>query len=351
MSFSLIGTKRNILLIPFSWLYQAGVFFFSSLYDLKIFKSRRPEIKTICVGNLSVGGTGKSPMVEYLVGTLQSRFAVAVLSRGYKRKTVGFVVAETGTTVQDIGDEPMQFHQKFPNVVVAVDEERIEGVDLLVKQNPGLNVIILDDAYQHRAITAGLNILLTEYSNIFTKDWYLPAGSLRDLKINYKRADIIVVTKTRKDLSQEERQQVVRNIKPFAHQEIFFTTISYGTPYNIFDYEMCNLAAAEAVVLVTGIANPKPLLDYLDRFGLKVQHLQFSDHHHFNQKDIGDILGTYQAQDIKNKIILTTEKDAVRLRSWRQLKNLPVWALPIKHRFLFEQGDAFDERVKGYVAG
>lgn len=370
MSFSDIIKKKHILLVPFSWLYKAGVFFYHSLYDLKILKSYKPEVPTICVGNLSVGGTGKSPMVEYLLRLLtdltpsrspkergakpifmseQPKLHAAVISRGYKRKTKGFLLAGENTVAGDIGDEPMQFHKKFPGVVVAVGEERAPAIEQLLKQKPGINVIILDDAYQHRAVTAGFNILLTDYNNIFTGDGYLPAGTLRDLKSNYKRADVIVVTKCDEHLGNVGRQQVIDNIRPLSHQQVFFTVIDYGSIYNIFNNECRDLEDVKEVVLVTGIANPGPLVDYLKRFNLQIRHFNFPDHYNFSEKDIGDILGTYQSGDIGNKIILTTEKDAVRLIEWEHLKGAPVFALPVQHKFLFGEGNTFDDCVRNYV--
>jgi len=359
MSFSDIIKQKHILLVPFSWLYKAGVFFYHSLYDLKILKSYKPEVPTICIGNLSVGGTGKSPMVEYLLRLLTGsvplskgeRLGVrpAVISRGYKRKTQGFLLAGESTVASDIGDEPMQFHKKFPGVAVAVGEERAPAIKQLLKQKPEINVIILDDAYQHRAVTAGFNILLTDYNNIFTGDGYLPAGTLRDLKSNYKHADLIVVTKCDEQLGNADRQRLINNIRPLSHQQVFFTVTDYGNIYNIFNYEHRALKDVKEVVLITGIANPGPLVDYLKRFNLQVNHFSYPDHYNFSENDIGDILGTYQFGDMGNKIILTTEKDAVRLMEWKRLHEVPVFALPVQHRFLFGEGEAFDNCVKNYL--
>ncbi|WP_460687229.1 tetraacyldisaccharide 4'-kinase [Niabella aquatica] len=354
--------------MPFSWLYKTGVFFYHSLYNLKLLKSYKPERPTICVGNLSVGGTGKSPMVEYLLRLLadfvplskgdelgltpfqeHQKLKAAVISRGYKRKTKGFLLAGKNTKASDIGDEPMQFHKKFPDVAVAVGEQRAAAIEQLLKQKPEINVIILDDAFQHRAVTAGFNILLTDYNNIFTGDGYLPAGTLRDLRSNYKRADVIVVTKCDLDLDDTYRQQVINNIGPLHHQKIFFTVIDYGSIYNIFNNKTWDLKNVKEVVLVTGIANPHPLVDYLKRFNLQVRHCGFPDHHSFSGNDIEDILDAYQSLDADNKIILTTEKDAVRLLEYRRLQEVPVYALPVQHRFLFEEGNVFDNCVKSYL--
>ena len=349
MNFSKLIRKRNILLVPFSWLYKASAFVFHKLYDWKLIGSYRPEVATICVGNLSVGGTGKSPMVEYLLRLLQDKTAVAVISRGYRRKTKGFVVANESTTAADIGDEPMQFHQKFPGVTIAVGEERAKAIEALVKQKPQTDVIILDDAFQHRAVTPGFNILLTEYNNLFTKDGYLPAGSLRDLKSNYQRADLIVVTKCDPDLNDTRKEQIIKEIRPFPHQQVFFTTIAYGTPYQVFSGNPVGWEDIQSAVLVTGIANPQPLVDYLQLKSLELHHLAYADHHHFSNEDIEKILTAYSAIKQTNKIILTTEKDAVRLVNFKELQHLPVVALPVQHQFLFNEGNLFDQKVNDFL--
>ncbi len=345
MNFSKLIRQRNIVLVPFSWLYKAGVFVFHKLYDRKLIGSYQPDVATICVGNLSVGGTGKSPMVEYLLRLLQGKTSVAVISRGYRRKTKGFVIAEEATTAADIGDEPMQFHQKFPGVTIAVGEERAKAIEELIKQKVETDVIILDDAFQHRAVTPGFNILLTECNNLFTRDGYLPAGSLRDLKSNYKRADLIVVTKCDGNLDNGRRDQIINEIKPLPYQQVFFTTIAYGTPYHIFSGKMTDWQGISAAVLVTGIANPQPLLDYLQLKSLELHHIAYADHHHFSAADVEKILTAYNAINQTNKIILTTEKDAVRLASFTELQNLPVVALPVQHQFLFNEGDVFDQKI------
>ncbi|WP_114788871.1 tetraacyldisaccharide 4'-kinase [Niabella yanshanensis] len=349
MNFSKLIRQRNIFLVPFSWLYKASAFVFHKLYDWKVIGSYAPRVATICVGNLSVGGTGKSPMVEYLLRLLQDKTAVAVISRGYRRKTKGFVVANELTTAADIGDEPMQFHQKFPGVTIAVGEERAKAIEALVEQKPQTGVIILDDAFQHRAVTPGFNILLTEYNNLFTKDGYLPAGSLRDLKSNYQRANIIVVTKCDPALENTGKEQIIKEIRPFPHQQVFFTAIAYGTPYQVFSGKTIDWPGIDAAVLVTGIANPQPLLDYLQLKQLELYHMVYADHHHFSGEDIEKILTAYNALKQTNKIILTTEKDAVRLVAFKELQDLPVVALPVQHQFLFNEGNIFDQKVIGFL--
>lgn len=349
MNFSKLIRQRNIFLVPFSWLYKASAFIFHKLYDWKLMGSYEPKVPTICVGNLSVGGTGKSPMVEYLLRLLHDKTPVAVISRGYRRKTKGFVIANESTTAADIGDEPMQFHKKFRNVTIAVGEERAKAIEALIKQKPQTGVIILDDAFQHRAVTPGFNILLTEYNNLFTKDGYLPAGSLRDLKSNYQRADLIVVTKCDPGLEYARKEQVIKEISPFPHQQVFFTAIAYGAPYQVFSGNTVGWEEIPAAVLVTGIANPQPLLDYLHLKSLTLHHMAYADHHHFSDEDIEKILTAYNAIKQTNKIILTTEKDAVRLVSFKKLEHLPLVALPVQHQFLFNEGNIFDQKINDFL--
>jgi len=349
MSFSKLIKQKNILLIPFSWMYKAGAFIYHGLYDLKILKSEKPTVTTICVGNLSVGGTGKSPMVEYLIQLLKDAFKTAVVSRGYRRKTKGFLIANEDSTANDIGDEPQQFHVKFPNVTIAVGEQRATAIQQLMYVHPETELVILDDAFQHRAIEAGLNILLTEYGNRFTKDWYLPAGSLRDLKKNYKRADVIVITKCPESISEVVRQDILKELRPTTTQTIFFTCIQYGQAYDIFTRKEERLDLLDSMVLVTGIANPAPLLEYLKPLKANLQHIGFADHYDFSETDIKGILEKLAVTKGAQKKIVTTEKDAMRLRQWPQMQLQPVLAIPIQHRFLFGEAKAFNEMVKKYV--
>ncbi len=304
----------------------------------------------ICVGNLSVGGTGKSPMVELLVKALKDSFKVATLSRGYKRKTKGYALANEYTTALDIGDEPMQFHLKFPDVPVAVGEERLDAISQLLHDKPDTQVIILDDAFQHRAIKAGLNILLTDYNNLFTKDFYLPTGDLRDLKSSYKRAEVVVVTKCKPDLSGEEKQKIIKEIKVLPHQQLFFTSLEYGDLYKIFSNEKLKLAKNTEVLLVTGIANPTPLQHLLEEHCNAYHMLEFADHHIFSIDDLKEIKNRFEKIDTNNKIILTTEKDAVRLDNFKnEIAALPFYVIPVKHHFLFNEGEKFDALVTGFI--
>lgn len=338
------------LLLPFSLLYGAIILLRNRLYDKNVFKSAAFNFPLICVGNLAVGGTGKTPMVEYLIRLLGHDFQLATLSRGYKRKTEGFAIADANTTALEIGDEPMQFHQKFPDLTVAVGEERLVAIPQLLHDRPATRVIILDDAFQHRAVRAGLNILLTEYRNLYTRDFMLPAGDLRDVRLSSKRADMIVVTKSPSTLSIAEKNSITEEISPLPHQQVFFSSIAYGSPYHIFTQETVVLSDSHAVLLVCGIANPRPLKEYLTAQVSTYDLLRFPDHHIFSIDDLHEIKAQFEKMKAAGKIILTTEKDAVRLQKFEsELRQLPLYVVPIEHRFLFEEGPVFEEKIKEFI--
>ncbi len=340
----------RILLLPFALLYWLGIAIRNWLYDKRILESTSFGLPLICVGNLSVGGTGKSPMVEYLVANLKNKFKVATLSRGYKRKTRGYALADEKTTALEIGDEPMQFHLKFPEVPVAVGEERILAIPELLHDRPETKVIILDDAFQHRSVKAGLNILLTDYNNLFTRDFYLPTGDLRDLKSSYKRAEIIVVTKCKKDLEEVEKQKLIKEINPLPGQQVFFTAINYSRPYHIISKMEKGLDKKVEILLVTGIANPRPLKKLLEEHSNTYQMLQYADHHIFTIDDLKEIKQAFNKIDTGEKVILTTEKDAVRLLKFSdEIKDLPFYVVPVRHQFLFQEENRFDQLVSDFV--
>jgi tetraacyldisaccharide 4'-kinase len=348
-NFYLLKSFR-ILLFPFSLLYGAAVIIRNFLYDANIIKSVSFNLPIIAVGNLSVGGTGKSPMVEYLLRLLKDKYQIATLSRGYKRKTKGYALANAHTTALEIGDEPMQFYNKFPDVAVAVGEERIVAIPQLLHDRPQTQVIILDDAYQHRAIHAGLNILLTECSNLFTRDFFLPTGDLRDQRTAYKRADIIIVTKCPPDFSEAEKNKIKKEINPTPRQKIFFTGIEYGKPYHIITKQEKEITAHDEILLVCGIANPKPLKNYLSVQSKAYYEQTFSDHHIFRIDDLKEIEQRLNDIHADKKMIITTEKDAVRLEKFNEeLHQLPVFVVPVKHCFLFNEGMQFDVAVDTFI--
>jgi len=340
----------RILLLPFALLYGIIVSIRNWLFDKNIFKSSSFGLPLIGVGNLSVGGTGKSPMVEYLVAQLKNEFRVAVLSRGYKRKTKGYALANHTTTAIEIGDEPMQFHFKFPDVPIAVGEERLYAIPQLLHDKPETEVIILDDVFQHRAVKPGLNILLTDRNNLFTDDFFLPTGDLRDTRSSYKRADLIVVTKCKPDLTLSEKEEIISAIKPTAKQSIFFTTINYGSPYHITQHQFTYIDEHTHVLLVTGIANPKPLQQYLEERIHTYYMMHYGDHHIFTLDDWKEIKRRFNSMEASKKIIVTTEKDAMRLLKYEaELHNLPLYVIPIEPRFLFNDGPRFNDSVRTFI--
>lgn len=340
----------RILLLPFALLYWLGIAVRNFLYDKNILKSSSFGLPLIAVGNLSVGGTGKSPMVEYIVREFKDKFKIATLSRGYKRRTRGYALANENSTALDIGDEPMQFHLKFPAVPVAVGEERLVAIPQLLHDKPETEAIILDDAFQHRAVKAGLSILLTEYGNLFTRDFYLPAGDLRDQKSSYKRAQVLVVTKCKPGLAAEEREKIIFEINPVDGQEIFFTAIKYASPYHLVSKQDIQLGSSTEVLLVTGIANPRPLKKMLEEHSNSYQMLQYPDHHIFSIDDLNEIRNKFHTIKTKDKIILTTEKDAVRLEKFiSEMGELPLYVIPIRHRFLFGEGERFNQLLEDFI--
>lgn len=352
MNFNTVFLKSfRVLLLPLAILYGIIVIIRNRMYNRKWLASAAFNFPIICVGNLAVGGTGKSPMVEYLANLLSTEFRIATLSRGYKRKTKGYALADSNTTALEIGDEPMQFYLKNPNIAVAVGEERIVAIPHLLQDHPELQAIILDDAFQHRTVRAGFNILLTEYSNLYTNDFFLPTGDLRDERASARRANIIVVTKCPPDLTEEAKAGILRELKPLPTQRVFFTTIQYGIPYHICDVaEKCIITQEDEVLLVCGIANPKPLKDYLLHHTHAYYQQDYSDHHIFSIDDLREIREKFDAIQARDKLILTTEKDAVRLIKFRdQLTNVPLYVIPIRHRFLFDEGPKFDEILVNFI--
>lgn len=320
------------------------------MYNKNIIRSTHFNLPVICVGNLSVGGTGKSPMVEYLLGSFSGIYRMATLSRGYKRKTKGYVLAAGQTTALEIGDEPMQFHLKFPAVPVAVGEERIVAVPQLLHDHPETQAIILDDAFQHRQIQAGLNIILTDYNNPYWYDWYLPTGELRDNKRSARRAQIIVVTKCPSDITDKNKAHCIKHIRPSKDQQVFFTMIEYGTPYHIITKQEKPIAEESEVLLVCGIANPTPLKSYIENKSSTYFEMNFNDHHIFTIDDWKDIEARFEKLDKEDSMILTTEKDAVRLAKFGSLLNdKPLYVLPIKAVFLFNEEHLFKERVARFI--
>jgi tetraacyldisaccharide 4'-kinase len=315
------------LLFPFSWIYQGVTSLRNKAFDWGIFESQSFSVPIICVGNLSVGGTGKTPMIECLVRQLSSTMEVAVLSRGYKRNSSGFQLFDSQSTVAQMGDEPFQLAQKYKNITVAVDANRRNGIEKLLLLRPNVEVVLLDDAFQHRWVASDLKILLTTYDNPYHKDCVLPSGNLRESQSGAHRADLIVVTKCPKELSSQSQLKFQNQLSLQANQSCFFATIGYASRLKGKETPSVSDFVKQDFVLVTGIANPSDLIQHLDSLGATYTHLSFSDHHHFSSKDVHHILKT-----AGQKPILTTEKDAVRLRSLLPVESL--FELPIETVFL-----------------
>ena len=340
----------RFLMLPLSLLYGAIISIRNFLFNKKIIRSATFNFPLICIGNLAVGGTGKSPMVEYLVQLLKADYKVATLSRGYKRKTKGYALANEATTALEIGDEPMQFHTKFPDVAVAVGEERIVAIPQLLHDKPNTEVIILDDAFQHRYVQAGLNILLSDCNNLFYKDWFLPSGDLRDQRKSYKRAQVIIITKCPPTLPIAEKEKITKEVNLLPGQQIFFTALQYSNPYHILSSETIALTKEASVLLVCGIAKPKPLQSFLAEGTLHYEELLYNDHHIFTIDDLKNIRSRFDELKGDQKIIITTEKDAVRLHKFdEELKNLPLYVLPVKPHFLFGEEENFNQAIQKFI--
>jgi len=328
----------RIILFPLVPLYHVVTWLRNFFFDHGWLKSKAYNKPIICVGNLSTGGTGKSPMIEYLIRLLKDNYRIATLSRGYKRQTEGFVLADAEANANTIGDEPYQFHSKFPEILVAVDADRQNGIARLLNHAEQPEVILLDDAYQHRKVKSGLNILLTPYDKPYYRDFVLPTGNLREPRSGAKRADIIIVTKCPAHLGRQEKELMVSRLGPDSHQQVFFSHINYSGKVYSFKNEL-DILDLPKFSLVTGIANPKPLKEFLVEKGLKFDHLEYPDHHEFNSRDIEALK--------KKDIIVTTEKDYVRLKHIAQLKE-KLYYLPIT--FELDRPLDFENRIKGFLA-
>ena len=342
----------KLLLAPFSLLYGLGVSIRNALYRFGALREVEFAIPVISVGNLSVGGTGKTPHIEYLVRMLKDYIYVATLSRGYQRKSKGFLIIQPGDNAEQAGDEPLMYKRKFPDVMVAVAESRTFGIMEILKAQPQTQAILLDDAFQHLSVKPGLNILLTDFSAPFTRDYLLPSGRLREWRSAYQRADIIIVSKCPPILSAEEKAQLIAEIQPLSRQRIFFSHYQYGDPYSIYDgRQRIQLHENTNALLITAIANTDYLTDYLDERTGTLHTLEFEDHHYFSNYDMGQLKRIYENMEGKNKIILTTEKDAVRMELHREFlleTRLPIYVLPLRVAFHFDEGPEFEQLVKDY---
>ena len=322
----------------------------NKFFDLGLLHESRYDLPVISIGNITVGGTGKTPLTEYVIGLLKEEHRVALLSRGYKRKTKGALIASPDSTAEDIGDEPMQIKTKFPEITVAVAEKRTEGIDRLLKERQP-EVIVLDDAYQHRYVKPGLSILLIDYNRPLWKDFTFPAGNLREPVSGKKRADIIVVSKCPAGITSDEKDKIVRKINPESEQSVFFTTVKYGVPVNVSGSG--NFPDANVKVLaVAGIAKPGPFFDLVsERYDLE-SRITFPDHHSFSESDCRRIEEAFNGIDAGQKVIFTTEKDMMRFKAAGCFKTelmQHVWYIPIKAAFLFDEENKFNQLIHRYV--
>jgi tetraacyldisaccharide 4'-kinase len=346
----------KIWLLPFSFAYGVLTLVRNRLYDWHFLKEKKFDVHTIGVGNLAVGGAGKTPLVEYLIRLLLlEEYKIAVLSRGYKRKTSGYVLADDNSTAVEIGDEPLIYKSKY-DVQVAVDNRRVHGIEQLIKlREEAPAVILLDDVFQHRSLRCGLNIVVSDYHNLFFNDSVLPMGTLREFKGGMNRADIIVISKTPDKTSPVEIRNILKDVKPRAHQYVFFSYLKYGELYSISRAEdkidTLNDLFRFRVISFAGIANPHPMVNYLKEYAAETRHISFPDHHEFSVKDLADIERYYKSFEGGNKILVTTEKDLMRLKneSVREMAlRMNIYILPVEVTFK-EKEKEFNDLVLKYV--
>lgn len=344
---------------PLAAIFHTGVCIRNLCFNLGLIRSRSYPLPVICVGNLAVGGTGKTPHTEYLIRLLHREYKIAVLSRGYKRKSKGFLLASSHSSSQEIGDEPRQIAQKFPDIYVAVDKNRCHGIEMLTDGHtaPGIQVIILDDAYQHRYVQAGMNILLTDYHRLFYLDRMLPAGRLREPQSEKRRADVILITKCPVGMDSEEQKEIRTALQPAPGQDVFFTTLQYDLLQPLSNpaekKALHMLSAQHHILLVSGIANPQPLVDKLTAYTPNVRSIIFADHHNFSAADIQKIWNAFQDMPPQQRLIITTEKDAARLITHPALHDEikeAMYVLPVSVAFINkEEEDMFNQKITEYV--
>ncbi len=347
--------RINRWLLPLSWIYGCIVRLRNLFFDMGLLKSRSFDVPMIAVGNITVGGTGKTPHVEYLIELLKDKFNVAVLSRGYKRKSRGFVLADAESEVKDIGDEPYQMKRKYPDIAVAVDKNRCHGMDKLTDNTTAkdIDVVLLDDAFQHRYVKPGINILLVDYHRLIIYDKMLPAGRMREPLAGKNRADIVIVTKCPADIKPMEFRVITKAMSLYPYQHLYFTTLGYGDLQQVFGDGRRELdtLADEHILLLTGIASPDQMIMDLKEHSDYITPLTFSDHHAFTAGDIEKINSTFAGLP-SPKLIITTEKDAARIHGLEGLSDEVregMYTLPVKIRFMLGQEERFNENIIGYV--
>lgn len=346
--------KIKVILFPIAWIYGTIAAIRRKLYRKNILYSYTPDIFTVGVGNLAVGGTGKTPHVEYIVRLLSKDYETATLSRGYRRKTKGFVVANDYDNRQlsanIIGDEPLQFHSKFPQIKVAVDENRAHGIQQLVKIFPSLQCVILDDCYQHVAVNPHVKVLITEYRHPYCSDYPIPMGRLRERKSAAQFADIIIVSKCPSELTENDCLHFTERLQAKPFQSVFFSTMLYGNLHALTEKaKHISVHEQSEVIVITGIAHHQVLIDHLSGKYRILHHYSFPDHHYYSAKEIQEIKKTYFSGNQTNRIIITTEKDSMRLiygENASLIQDLPLFSIPIEPEFLFNRGEDFNRLIR-----
>ncbi|MCL2682360.1 MAG: tetraacyldisaccharide 4'-kinase [Bacteroidales bacterium] len=343
----------RLLLLPFVPLYAIVIVVRNWLFDLHILHSQKPQLPTICVGNICTGGSGKTPHVEYLIRLLKDEFKVCTLSRGYGRKSKGFILAKAPVSSAILGDESMQYFQKFPDISVCVNVNRREAIHKLETEAPDIETILLDDAFQYRQITAGLSILLTDYFRPYYNDYLLPVGNLREPRKGMKRADIIIVTKCPNILSPIVKNDILEKIKPQKHQAVYFSYLKHGHMRRL-DGSVCeiNKDVYNHFVVLSGIFNPYPLVEHLRNFTKDVKLFQFPDHHEFTKSELKRIRKHFLDYFCNHKYIVVTEKDLMRLKdspAFAEISDLPICYVPVEVVFHKDDKTRFDTQVLEFV--
>ena len=336
---------RLLYYLP-SLIYRLIISFRNFLFDTRIITSEEYRIPIICVGNITVGGTGKTPQVEYLIRIL-SNYKVCVLSRGYGRKTKGLIIVDTTSSSYDVGDEPLQIKQKFPQTKVIVCEKRKDGIKHILKDQD-VDIIIMDDGFQHRRIKAGLNIIMNNYNEPFYSDKMLPLGKLRDQKISIDRAEIIITSKCPENMNATERQLITNNVSTYPSQKIYFSSIKYKDIISVFSGEKIDMSETSNIILITSIADPTSLINFLQQKNYSLNHVKFRDHYNYTQQDISNILHLFNTSKSSKNIILTTEKDKVKFGKFRsQFRDVTFGFLPIEVNMYNEK--EFKTQILTYV--
>ena len=335
----------NWILFPISLVYWIITSIRNIFFEIGIFKENKFNIPIIGVGNITVGGTGKTPHSQYISELLQKKFKIAILSKGYGRKTKEFKYVNINSNSKEVGDEPLQMKKNLPKEIVAVDHKRVNGLNKIMKEHPSVNCIILDDAFQHRSVKIGFNILLCDYNNPIYKDYMMPVGLLRESKKGIKRADCVVISKCPENLTLEESNRIKKKLK--FTKEVFFSKVVYDKIVSLNGNKNIKKSSIKKVLLVTGIANSSPIIEYLEKLNIQIKHIKYKDHFDYQKKDINKIIDIYK-REISEIIILTTEKDAQKMKVFEELSKFPVYYLKVSIDFIRNK-DKFEEKILKYV--